>query len=163
MTLLIIPEFKGEYAFLSNFYRKPIKFSTRGGPKSFPTAEHAFQASKYKAMGGDLSDHEDYVTKVMKATTPTTARTIGKSAPGLIIDTWDQMKIPVMREILMEKFAGNEMRDLLLATESAMLVEGNTWGDQFWGRCDKKGYNMLGVLLMEVRGYLRITNPPWRA
>ena len=39
-----------------------------------------------------------------------------------------------------------------------MLVEGNDWGDKFWGRClDKStgkmvGLNTLGVILMEERG-----------
>jgi predicted NAD-dependent protein-ADP-ribosyltransferase YbiA (DUF1768 family) len=38
-------------------------------------------------------------------------------------------------------------------------VEGNTWGDKYWGRCldtatgKMVGLNKLGVLLMEERGY----------
>jgi predicted NAD-dependent protein-ADP-ribosyltransferase YbiA (DUF1768 family) len=36
-----------------------------------------------------------------------------------------------------------------------MLVEGNNHGDTFWGRVDGKGYNMLGVILMELRGIYR--------
>ena len=39
----------------------------------------------------------------------------------------------------------------LLATGKATLVEGNSWGDTFWGVCRGKGKNMLGKILMRVR------------
>ena len=46
----------------------------------------------------------------------------------------------------------------LINTGCTMLVEGNDWGDKFWGRCLDKttgrwvGLNTLGVILMEERG-----------
>jgi ribA/ribD-fused uncharacterized protein len=56
------------------------------------------------------------------------------------------------------KFTQNpELRRRLLDTGDAVLVEGNTWHDNYWGtctfrRCSKtKGKNMLGKLLMQVR------------
>ena len=32
-----------------------------------------------------------------------------------------------------------------------MLIEGNEWGDTFWGTCDGIGENHLGKILMRIR------------
>lgn len=56
-----------------------------------------------------------------------------------------------MRDLLDLKFADPALAALLLATGDADLVEGNDWGDRFWGVCDGAGANMLGRLLMELR------------
>lgn len=157
----VIPEFKGDSYFLSNFYRHKQHFTTATGEHlSFPTAEHVFQAAKYKALTGTDKEKADYVMQINDAANPSKARTLGRSVKGLDTDAWDGMKIDVMRQVLLDKFAGG-LVERLLATGDAMLVEGNTHGDTFWGRCDKKGYNMLGVLLMEIRGYHRLHNDRW--
>ena len=44
-----------------------------------------------------------------------------------------------------------ELREQLLATGEAQLIEGNTWNDTFWGVCKGKGQNWLGRILVEVR------------
>ena len=59
------------------------------------------------------------------------------------------------RQLLRSKFSDPELAEALLATGDAELVEGNTWGDPFWGVYKGKGENMLGRLLMEVRGEIR--------
>ena len=43
------------------------------------------------------------------------------------------------------------MASRLINTGDAILIEGNTWGDTYWGVCDGVGENRLGKLLMEVR------------
>ena len=161
MTTYVIPEFKGEYYFLSNFHRHSMMFDTLGSSVTFPTVEHVFQAAKHKAMDLPEEERVNYVMKIIRAKTPTEARSIGKSAQGLNVTKWDAMKVDVMREILLQKFTNRTLEALLLGTGDAMLVEGNTWGDQFWGRCEGPGYNILGVLLMEIRGYLRLSNGRW--
>jgi predicted NAD-dependent protein-ADP-ribosyltransferase YbiA (DUF1768 family) len=35
------------------------------------------------------------------------------------------------------------------------LIEGNTWGDKFWGQVKGEGANYLGRLLMKVREELQ--------
>jgi predicted NAD-dependent protein-ADP-ribosyltransferase YbiA (DUF1768 family) len=60
-----------------------------------------------------------------------------------------------MRDLLRQKFAHPELRRLLLATGDAELVEGNTWGDRFWGVCAGRGQNHLGRLLMAIRAEIR--------
>lgn len=60
-----------------------------------------------------------------------------------------------MRALLMVKFApATELAERLLATGDAQLVEGNTWGDTFWGVCDGVGENHLGRLHMWIRSML---------
>ena len=56
------------------------------------------------------------------------------------------------------KFTHNaDLRERLLATRGALLVEGNTWHDQTWGSCvcpqhaEVPGDNALGVILMTLR------------
>jgi predicted NAD-dependent protein-ADP-ribosyltransferase YbiA (DUF1768 family) len=39
----------------------------------------------------------------------------------------------------------------LLDTGTQTLVEGNWWGDVFWGVCKGVGSNHLGKLLMKLR------------
>lgn len=66
------------------------------------------------------------------------------------------MKLDVMEACVRDKFTRNaDLRRRLLETGDAELVEGNTWGDRFWGVCDGEGENHLGRVLIKVRGELR--------
>ena len=60
-----------------------------------------------------------------------------------------------MHSILQAKFAVPQLRDALLATGDAELVEGNTWGDTYWGVCRGRGRNQLGQTLMRIRDDIR--------
>jgi predicted NAD-dependent protein-ADP-ribosyltransferase YbiA (DUF1768 family) len=60
-----------------------------------------------------------------------------------------------MYDVVSAKFANNRvLRDSLLATGTQEIVEGNTWGDTFWGQVNGKGQNKLGKLLMKIRDEL---------
>ena len=48
-----------------------------------------------------------------------------------------------------------DLRDALLATGNAELVEGNGWGDRYWGVCDGQGRNRLGRMLMAILDDIR--------
>ena len=153
-----VTKFEDEYFFLSNFYESPITFSTPGGDLTFFSGEAAFQASKHKAMKGDDRDKLYYIHKVRDAVSPKQAKYFGRSV-DIDLEKWEQIKVDAMREVVYHKFLnegpyGQTMADALLKTGHAMLVEGNTWGDTYWGRVDGKGKNKLGVILMEVRGWL---------
>ena len=57
-----------------------------------------------------------------------------------------------MYEIVECKFRQNEwMIWQLLHTGDALLIEGNTWRDQYWGVYRGKGMNKLGEILMDLR------------
>jgi ribA/ribD-fused uncharacterized protein len=70
-------------------------------------------------------------------------------------DDWEEVKVDIMRDLLIQKFSQQPFRRLLLATGDSYLEETNTWNDTFWGVCNGKGKNQLGILLMEIRSYLR--------
>lgn len=72
---------------------------------------------------------------------------------------WESIKDQVMYEVCKAKFSQNtDLRDKLVATGDAELVEGNTWGDKIWGICNGQGENRLGKILMKVRTELQATS-----
>lgn len=114
--------------------------------EGFKSGEHAFQAAK--------AIHRKDHLLVKHAVTPVAAKKVGRRIA--MRSDWEDVKIEVMREVLRSKFANREMRKLLLATGDDELIEGNYWGDRFWGVCNGRGHNWLGKLLMEVRAECRI-------
>jgi predicted NAD-dependent protein-ADP-ribosyltransferase YbiA (DUF1768 family) len=59
-----------------------------------------------------------------------------------------------------QKFSQDEMlREMLLGTGDLEIIEGNSWGDKFWGMVLENGQwvgrNELGKLLMSVRAKIR--------
>jgi ribA/ribD-fused uncharacterized protein len=148
----VISRFDGEYFFLSNFYEAPTIFSMNGEKVTMPTGEHAFQAAKCHAML-DTAGKKEYVLSVANAPTPGKAKYLGRSVE-MDLPKWETIKIECMREVVWQKFSQHRnLRAELVMTNDAMLVEGNDWNDTFWGRVNGKGYNKLGVILMEVRGF----------
>ena len=82
------------------------------------------------------------------------AKRLGKSVE--LRTDWSQIKLEVMADLLWQKFIINpKLRSMLLATGDRELVEGNTWGDTFWGKCGGVGTNHLGNLLMRLRDLAR--------
>ncbi|WVX87347.1 hypothetical protein EniLVp02_0008 [Vibrio phage EniLVp02] len=64
------------------------------------------------------------------------------------------LRLSNMRTALECKFdpvARPELCQMLVNTFPYTLIEGNNWGDTFWGVCDGKGLNYLGILLMNTR------------
>lgn len=139
-----IEEFRREYEFLSNFYPSPVTYNG----VTYPTSEHAYQAAKATSK----RDHD----KILYAKRPGDAKRIGKHIPRNKAMIRDEGRIRVMREVVQAKFEQNpDLAEKLLATEEAKLIEGNTWGDQFWGAVNGRGDNHLGRILMDVRRILR--------
>ena len=60
-----------------------------------------------------------------------------------------------MMYLLRIKFSNKRLEHLLLNTEDAILIEGNWWGDKFWGVCRGEGQNWFGHLLMSLREEIR--------
>lgn len=146
-----VPEFQGKYRFLSNFWPwsgshvvgAPIVVYYDGVP--YPTSEHAFAAAK------TLDPRERQ--RVLACSSPAQAKRLGHTL-HLRAD-WDAVRVQIMWTVCMDKFSRNvDMRHALLFTRHARLVEGNTWGDRFWGGVDGQGLNMLGQVLMSVRAVL---------
>ena len=136
-----IDRFAEDYEFLSNFAPSPIEFE---GIR-YPTVEHAYQAQK--------SLDPDFRQSVAELATPGRAKRAGQRV-ALRAD-WDDVRIPIMTELLRLKFADPELGQRLLGTGAAELIEGNSWGDRFWGVCQGEGENRLGRILMQLRDELR--------
>jgi ribA/ribD-fused uncharacterized protein len=139
--------FTGQYSFLSNFYIYPIKWRDR----ILPSAEHAYQSEK-------TTDELERET-IYHAATPADAKRLGgKKHLKHLAPDWDSIKSSIMLMVLYAKFYDPELRAKLLATNNEKLIEKNWWNDTYWGVCNGKGKNVLGVLLMEVREHLREKN-----
>lgn len=135
------------YGVFSNLYRCEVRFENQ----VFPTAEHAYQAGK--AAKAEVRQW------ILSAPTPALA---AMAAHGLytwdVVPNWAQIKFDRMRAVLRAKFEQHaQLRDLLLSTGQARLVEAGTVNNavnRLWGEVDGKGQNMLGVMLMELRAAL---------
>ena len=142
---MTIDSFRGKYSFLSNFHPSRIQYAGY----EYPTAEHAYQASK--------TGYPDQEEKIRNAETPAQAKHLGQKVT--LRPKWDYIKDNVMYNILLSKFSQNEyLKDKILSTGDEILIEGNTWGDKYWGVCNGEGYNVLGILLMRVRNFLKDEN-----
>lgn len=137
-----IEAFTGPYFFLSNFSHSPVEFEG----EVYPTVEHAYAAAKTQ----DPNERE----RIRFAITPGEAKRIGRQVA--LRSGWDDVRVDVMRGLLAKKFVvDSDLALKLQATGDAELLEGNTWGDRFWGVCGGQGRNQLGQLLMERRELLR--------
>ncbi len=133
-----ITSFKDEYAFLSNFHPSPIIVVGI----EYPTVEHAYQAAKTRDA--------DLKRQIASIPTPGRAKRFGRKLE--LRAGWEAFKIDVMRTLIQAKFDQHpDLEDMLDKTYPAQLIEGNNWGDTFWGVCRGKGENWLGRLLMEYR------------
>lgn len=138
----MIDDFTGPYRFLSNFW--PARVCLDGA--EYPTVEHAYQAAK--TLGYAAREW------IRKSGTPGRAKRRGKQVP--VRADWDTVRVDTMRRLLAQKFAsGSDLAARLLATGDSELVEGNAWGDRFWGVSGGTGQNWLGRLLMERRAVSR--------
>lgn len=141
----MIAEFSGEYRFLSNFW--PCTVTIRGwiddpiDETEYPSVEHAYQAAK--TLDRSMRQH------ICNQISPGRAKKIGKTIE--LRPDWEEIKIEVMGNLLIEKFKHPALNTMLLATKPHMLMEGNHWGDTFWGVCNGLGSNHLGRILMEIR------------
>lgn len=115
--------------------------------KYWPTAEHYFQAQKF---AGTI--HEE---KVRLAKSPRLAADMGRSRKRPLRNDWEEVKDDIMREAVQAKFNQHEeLRELLLSTGDAELIE-HTCNDGYWADGgDGSGLNRLGEILMEVRAQL---------
>lgn len=140
----MIKGFRGYYFFLSNFDKYPVTIDGI----TYGCNEAAFQAQK--AL--------DTATKLLFVNLePNEAKKLGRKIK--LRPDWEDVKDDIMYEIVKAKFEQNpHIMVKLLATGTQELIEGNTWHDNHFGDCicfgcrNKVGENVLGILLMRVRG-----------
>ncbi|MEZ5138600.1 MAG: NADAR family protein [Acidimicrobiales bacterium] len=132
-----IAAFRNEHRFLSNFWPAPVLLD---GDR-YPSVEHAYQAAK--------SADPTVRRSLREVAEPGHAKRIGREIE--IDGSWAERRLAVMADLLRQKFETPELRGRLRATGTRTLVEGNGWGDVFWGVCRGAGTNHLGNLLATVR------------
>lgn len=137
-----IDRFSGSYQFLSNFYICDIVYDGL----TYPSVEHAYQAAKTLS----IADRE----VIQQTISPKIAKKLGKHLE--IRSDWNDIKLSIMTELVYQKFTvHNELADKLMSTADAELIEGNWWGDRYWGQCNGIGENYLGKILMSVRKHIQ--------
>lgn len=139
-----ITEFRGTSFFLSNFWLTPIEWKG----ETFKSVEHAYQALK--------TDDAEWRNRIKNAYYPMEARRIGRCIPrNLLRPGWDDVRLKVMSVLIKKKFSQPALQALLLKTGDAEIIHENNWNDTFFGVCNGKGENHLGVLLMDIRKTLQ--------
>lgn len=146
-----------KYGEFSNFYPSPLVLFN----EVWPTVEHFFQASKFHDFG--VWDR----IKVMKS--PMDAAKEGRSRANILRDDWELVKDTVMHNGVRAKFLQNPvLKKVLLETGDSLIIE-HTVNDNYWADGgDGSGKNLLGQILMKVRGELKeichlpgVIFPPW--
>lgn len=142
----VIDRFDGEFRFLSNFWTLGFVIQLADDPTvNYPTTEHAYQAAKTL----DLSHRRDVLHL-----TAGQAKRFGRKV--VLRPDWEEVKVDIMLHLLRQKFhRRGALAQYLDQTGDAMLIEGNHWGDVFWGMCKGVGENHLGRLLMKIRAQNR--------
>lgn len=126
------------------------------------TAEHWMMAEKARLFGDEQS-----LAKILKAPDPNSAKALGRQVQGFDDSIWKQNARRIVTEGNLAKFSQNDdLRDFLLATGEAVLVEASPY-DRIWGIGLKagderakhpatwQGQNLLGFALVDVRAELR--------
>lgn len=131
----VIKEFRGIYRWLSNF--EPVV--VHWGEIAYPSVENAYQASK---------TWPEY-RRPFETCTAVEAKKLGKRVP--MRPEFHQEKLEIMRDLTRQKYQHPGLRRKLKETEDWLLIEGNWWGDRFWGQCQGEGENHLGRIIMSVR------------
>jgi N-glycosidase YbiA len=139
------------HGYLSNFSLHPIDLDGY----CWPTVEHYYQAQKF--LGTEFA----YLGEIIRsAPTPEAAALIGRRPEYAPTANWPERKLLVMEKAVTAKFTSHpDLRQLLLATREAIIVEDSPV-DYFWGcGADRSGLNHLGKILMQVRSAMAKISP----
>lgn len=138
----MINSFTGEYRWLSNFWPCDVTFEGM----DYSTVEAAYVAAK--TLDTEIRK------QIQSLSTPGKCKSFGRKIK--LRDDWRDVRIDVMRSLLLQKFSyGTELATKLIDTGDCEIVEGNEWGDTFWGVSGGHGSNHLGKILMDIRRQLQ--------
>ena len=128
----------------------------------YASAEHYMMGAKARLFADEAA-----FARVLEAKTPAEAKQIGREVQSYDEHAWRKARFPAVVEGNIAKFGQHpDLRDFLLATNDAVLVEASP-RDRIWGigmgasnpdaRDPRKwrGENLLGFALMEARERLR--------
>ena len=135
----MILKFTDEYRWLSNFADVRVKMDG----VIYKSVEHAYQAAK----------SEDKEWRSFCKTEEKASKVKRYSRRIEIREDWNELRVDIMRNLLVQKFGQEPYRSLLIETGQLYIIEGNDWGDRFWGvdLNTGEGKNALGRLIMDIR------------
>lgn len=137
----MIYEFRGDFNWLSNFYSCKVKYKGY----EFGSVEQAYMFAK--------NDTCDDWLKFCQTNSPGICKQQSKLIK--IREDWDSVKLNIMEYLLEQKFNQDPFKSKLIATGNRNIIEGNYWGDSFWGvdlnLNPNYGENHLGRIIMKIR------------
>jgi len=148
-------------SFLSNWIPNDLKINYDNN--IFSNSEQLFMYMKAKFF----NDSEKAKEIVQNGSEPRIAKKLGREVKNYDDEKWSQVREKFMYEaVYLKFFYSQELRKLLLDTDSKILVEGTPkdiiWGvgvhwedDKILDEKNWKGLNLLGKVLMRVREELK--------
>lgn len=162
----MIDKFRGEYAFLSNFFAAETVYE---GGLSLPTNEHYYQLCKALSLADaitalrkilDVDIEAGNFCAYYRQISPGQAKRFGRVVK--LRDDWKRLDIYFMATGVMAKFWQHpKLQVKLMRTGQEPIVEGNLHHDNYWGNCrcsncsEKPGQNKLGKILTATRSYFQ--------
>lgn len=154
-SLKVVMQFLGKHRFLSNIHPCSIWLPADG---DCPALEFSCLESAYQAAKTLNPETRQRLTELSAKEAKVRAH---QASFALRLDYSDDWREETMRTLIEQKFSFQTVETTALAkrlteTQSATLIEGNTWGDTFFGVCLKTGVgqNLLGQALMAHRAKL---------
>ena len=148
----MITSFRGKHSFLSNFHSCDIIVDDW----MYPSVENAYQAAKcadefdrHRILNLTPGAAKQYAGTITNRVTP--FRNVR------VMEALLEQKFGVDMSLAQMSMSQARLQVDLLNTGREIIVEGNTWHDNFWGNCKcsrcicTPGANVLGTLLMHVR------------
>lgn len=135
------------YGWLSNFHRSDQDVDG----VIYKTNEHYYQSKKAISL--------EFQNWIRLAPNPYHAmmagRTLREGKTGELRPDWERVKLNIMLEGLRAKFDNPILKQKLLDTGDSYLFEKSP-NDTYWGVVNGRGNNHLGILIMQVRGELKV-------
>lgn len=146
---------KNPYNYFSNFY--PLNFKDTNGT-IYCCSEQYFMKKKQERF--DVSN-EELANKIMNSKNPKEIKKLGRQVKNFDEEIWNKERYDIMKDALKLKFSQEELKNKLVSTGNAILVEASPT-DRIWGigmnesqvnstHTNWKGLNLLGRALMEIR------------
>lgn len=132
-------------SYLSNFYPCTVYYEGL----VYGSSESAYQSQKCLNPDDRLK-----FSMVGSWSDPAISQQKGNEVP--IVPNWDDIKLAVMYDVVLNKFLQHpDLAIRLMRLEGKHIVEENRHGDTYWGKVNGAGENHLGIILDDVGHVLR--------